>query len=99
MKENLEQMAKQYKAVVEQIRKEREQLGLEISNTLQKALAYQGSTFNIQPFQNPEGIEGSAQNWHKVYAKETQLCQNCKTKISRIKQNGRSTFFCPSCQK
>jgi len=79
--------------------KERKKLGIEISNILQKALAHQGSTFNIQPFQNPEGIEGSAQNWHKVYGKGTQSCQECATEISKIKQNERSTFFCPKCQK
>ena len=78
---------------------ERKRLGVEISNILQLALANQGSTFSIQPFQNPDGIEGSAQNWHKVYGKYTKPCQECATEITRIKQNGRSTFFCPKCQK
>ena len=79
--------------------KERKKLGTEISNILQKALAHQGSSFNIQPFQDPEGREGSAQNWHKVYGKKTESCQECSTEINKIKQNGRSTFFCPKCQK
>ncbi len=79
--------------------KERKKLGIEISNTLQLALAHQGSTFSIQPFQSPDGREGSAQNWHKVYGKYAKPCQECATEISRIKQNGRSTFFCSNCQK
>lgn len=78
---------------------ERKKLGIEISNILQKALSHQGSTFKIQPFQNPEGKEGSAQNWHKVYDKGTKPCQECATEICKINQNGRSTFFCPKCQK
>ena len=79
--------------------KERKKLGNEISNILHKALVHQGSSFNIQPFHDPNGIEGSAQNWHNVYAKETQLCQECASEIQKIKQNGRSTFFCSKCQK
>ena len=79
--------------------KERKKLGIEISNILQMALTHQGSTFSIQPFQSPDGKEGSAQNWHKVYGRNNKPCQECATEISRIKQRGRSTFFCPKCQK
>ena len=79
-------------------KKEREKLGIAISKILHKALSSQGSTFNIQPFQTPNGEEGTAQKWHKVYGKKDTPCQDCGTKISNIKQNSRSTFFCPKCQ-
>ncbi len=34
-----------------------------------------------------------------VYDREGQPCRRCKTKIRRLIQAGRSTYYCPSCQK
>ena len=34
----------------------------------------------------------------QVYGREDQPCYECNDTIERIKQAGRSTFFCPSCQ-
>lgn len=59
-----------------------------------------GSTLNI----DPENIEGSyygggyESKWH-VYDREKEPCPNCETSIIRLKQAGRSTFYCPKCQK
>jgi len=59
-----------------------------------------GSTLNI----DPENIEGSyygggyESSW-RVYDREKEPCPNCQTPIIRLKQGGRSTFFCPKCQK
>ncbi len=60
----------------------------------------QGSTLNV----NPENIDGSYYggdyegHW-RVYDQENKPCVNCQTKIKRIVQGGRSTYFCPKCQK
>jgi len=77
--------------------REIEALGKAISITLQQAVKSMGST--IQSYRNPYGEEGSAQNWHAVYAKEGKPCNLCGTPITRILQNKRSTFFCEKCQK
>lgn len=59
-----------------------------------------GSTLNI----DPENIEGSyygggyESSW-RVYDREKAPCPNCQTPIIRLKQGGRSTYFCPKCQK
>lgn len=59
-----------------------------------------GSTLNV----NPENIDGSyygggySQGW-RVYDREKESCVNCETEIKRLKQAGRSTYFCPKCQK
>lgn len=59
-----------------------------------------GSTLNV----NPENIAGSYYGggftigW-RVYDREKQPCVNCETEISRLKQGGRSSYFCPKCQK
>jgi len=76
---------------------ERKKLGRAISETLWKAVDCNGST--LSTFQIPTGQEGSAQNWHNVYGKNGKLCHECGTEITRIVQNGRSTFFCAECQK
>jgi formamidopyrimidine-DNA glycosylase len=34
-----------------------------------------------------------------VYDREGKPCRRCRTKIERITQAGRSTYFCPNCQK
>jgi formamidopyrimidine-DNA glycosylase len=59
-----------------------------------------GSTLNV----DPENIDGSYYggdyegHW-RVYDQEDLPCQTCKTPIKRITQGGRSTYFCPKCQK
>jgi formamidopyrimidine-DNA glycosylase len=59
-----------------------------------------GSTLNV----NPENIDGSYYNgeyeghW-RVYDRENQPCSKCQTSIKRIVQTGRSSYFCPKCQK
>jgi formamidopyrimidine-DNA glycosylase len=37
----------------------------------------------------------------QVYDREGEPCRmpGCKGTVKRIVQNGRSTFYCPSCQK
>ena len=59
-----------------------------------------GSTLNV----NPENIDGSyygggyESRW-RVYDRENEPCVNCKKPIARLKQSGRSTYFCQRCQR
>jgi formamidopyrimidine-DNA glycosylase len=59
-----------------------------------------GSTLNI----DPENIDGSYYGggyelrW-LVYDREREACAECASEITRLKQGGRSTYFCPQCQK
>lgn len=59
-----------------------------------------GSTMNI----DPEDIEGSyyggAYEGHwRVYDREGEPCPACRASIRRIMHAGRSTFYCPRCQR
>lgn len=45
------------------------------------------------------GLGGSYQDHFLVYKRAGEKCQNCGTKIEKIKMGGRGTFFCPKCQK
>ena len=53
---------------------------------------------------DPENLEGNyfsganTAGWF-VYDRENQPCRNCKSIIVRLKQAGRSTYFCRRCQR
>ena len=70
-----------------------------IREVLAESIAH-GSTLNV----NPENIDGSYYgggyelSW-RVYDREKNPCVKCATEIVRLKQAGRSTYFCPKCQK
>ncbi len=60
-------------------------------------IEYGGAT--IHHFATIEGLTGHYQDIRRVYARENEPCAECNTMIIRIKQAGRSTFYCPSCQR
>ena len=41
---------------------------------------------------------GTTAGWF-VYDRENEPCLNCKTPIVRLKQGGRSTYYCRRCQR
>ncbi len=79
---------------IEVTNKETELLVKETKSVLIQALEKNGTT--ISDYRNVDNKTGEFQNFLKVYQKE--FCE-CGNKISRIKQSGRSTFFCGKCQK
>ncbi|NIO49490.1 MAG: bifunctional DNA-formamidopyrimidine glycosylase/DNA-(apurinic or apyrimidinic site) lyase [Candidatus Aminicenantes bacterium] len=64
---------------------------------LRKAIIHKGSS--IRTFTNAEGQRGKFQNYHRVYGRESLSCFICREKIKRLRLGGRSSFYCPSCQK
>ncbi|MBW7932565.1 MAG: hypothetical protein H3C62_02930 [Gemmatimonadaceae bacterium] len=43
--------------------------------------------------------DGARERPFKVYDREGRPCPRCRTAIARIAQSGRSTYFCPKCQR
>ena len=78
-------------------KKEIKKLHKEIIETLEEAIAAGGST--LKDYSKANGESGYFQFNFKVYGKESQPCQVCNSKILRIVQNNRSTFYCKKCQK
>ena len=76
-----------------------EELVTAIKKVLQKAIKAGGST--LRDHRQANGELGYFQHSFSVYDREGQVCQTCAgTKpIKRIVQGGRSTFYCPGCQK
>jgi len=70
-----------------------------IKQTISAGLKDLGSSGADEAFILPDGSRGGHQRNFLVYQREGKPCLNCKTIIKRIKHNGRSSFFCPKCQK
>jgi formamidopyrimidine-DNA glycosylase len=68
-----------------------------IKAVLQDAIAAGGSS--LRDHRRTDGALGDFQHNFSVYDREGEPCPNCKGKIKRIVQTGRSTFYCPACQK
>jgi formamidopyrimidine-DNA glycosylase len=72
-------------------------LVLAIKKTLENAIEHGGSS--ISDYVNSEGNRGNFQNNFKVYGQAGKKCLHCKTIITKIVLNGRSSLYCKNCQK
>jgi formamidopyrimidine-DNA glycosylase len=68
-----------------------------IKAVLKDAIEAGGSS--LRDHRRADGSLGDFQHNFQVYDREDEPCPSCKGKIKRIVQGGRSTFYCPSCQK
>jgi formamidopyrimidine-DNA glycosylase len=73
------------------------ELAQQIRETLKLAIAAGGTTLN--DFHDSDGGMGYFQQHLMVYDRAGQPCRICASKIKRIVQAGRSSFYCPHCQK
>ena len=71
----------------------------EIKAVLKEAIVAGGSS--LRDHRRTDGEMGYFQKTFFVYDREGEACRTrrCKGKIKRIVQAGRSTFYCPSCQR
>ena len=58
-----------------------------------------GSTLRIDLADGNSSYFEAPERFWRVYEREGQPCVNCGTKIKRVVQGGRSTYYCPQCQK
>jgi formamidopyrimidine-DNA glycosylase len=70
-----------------------------IRNVLGEAIDAGGST--LRDYAHTDGTSGEFQQRLDVYDREGQPCRTkgCASKIRRIVQSGRSSFYCPTCQR
>jgi formamidopyrimidine-DNA glycosylase len=74
-----------------------ERLTAAIKKVLGEAIEQGGTTLN--DFQNAAGEDGYFQVYLRVYQREGEPCVDCKRTVKRKVLAGRSTFYCPSCQR
>ena len=68
-----------------------------VQTVLKQAIKLGGSS--VSDYVDADGVAGFFQLRHKVYQRTGEPCCMCKTPIKRITLAGRSTHFCPKCQK
>jgi len=78
-------------------REQLERLYVAVQEVLKEAIALGGSS--VSDYVDADGEEGFFQLQHRVYGREGELCLVCKTPIKRIVLIGRSSHYCPNCQK
>jgi len=74
-----------------------ERLFTAIQEVLREAIALGGSS--VSDYVDSNGEEGFFQLQHRVYGREGEPCLVCDTPIKRIVIAGRSSHYCPHCQK
>lgn len=67
-----------------------------VGNVLRRGVANRGTSFSDYVDANGDAGWNQATLW--VYGRQGEACKSCGSKIRRIVQAGRSTFFCPRCQ-
>jgi formamidopyrimidine-DNA glycosylase len=74
-----------------------EKLYVALREVLKEAIALGGSS--ISDYVDADGEEGLFQLQHRVYGREGESCLVCKTPVKRVVIVGRSSHYCPKCQK
>jgi formamidopyrimidine-DNA glycosylase len=78
---------------VEQQRK----LSRAVPKVLKSAIRRRGTT--LRDYRTVAGRSGKNQEYLQVYGRAGQSCFVCGVTIEKIRLSGRSTHFCPQCQK
>ena len=78
-------------------REDLRRLYLAVQEVLKEAIALGGSS--ISDYVDADGEEGFFQLQHRVYGREGEPCLACKTPIKRVVIAGRSSHYCPKCQR
>lgn len=68
-----------------------------IGTVIDEAIAAGGST--LRDYARPDGELGYFSKRFAVYGREGKPCPGCGGTVRRIVQGGRSTFYCPKCQR
>jgi formamidopyrimidine-DNA glycosylase len=68
-----------------------------VQEVLKEAIALGGST--VSDYVDADGEAGFFQLEHRVHGRQGEPCLVCKTPIKRVVLAGRSSHYCPKCQK
>lgn len=68
-----------------------------IRKVLRTGIARQGST--LRDYTQPDGSYGSMQDEFRAYGRGGEPCYRCGVPLTRIVVGGRTTTFCPDCQR
>lgn len=77
--------------------KELRRLRVSLVEVLEHAIRLGGSS--VSDYVDAEGVRGFFQLEHCVYQRTGEPCRRCGTPIRRVVVGGRSTHYCPHCQR
>mgnify|MGYP002424331382 CR=1 FL=1 len=78
-------------------KKEAQNIVESAAKIIKRAMELGGTT--IKSYTSSLGVTGRFQQELMVHKKEGEECKVCKAIIKKEKINGRSTYYCPTCQK
>jgi formamidopyrimidine-DNA glycosylase len=78
-------------------REDLRRLYLAVREVLREAISLGGSS--VSDYVDADGEEGFFQLQHRVYGREAEPCMICKSAIKRVIIAGRSSHYCPVCQR
>ena len=64
---------------------------------LAKAIELGGSS--VSDYVDADGVRGFFQLEHKVYGRAGEVCLDCGKALKKIIVGGRTTIYCPVCQR
>lgn len=64
---------------------------------LEEAIRWGGSS--IDDYFHLDGSKGEFQYFHRVYGRSGEACPSCGAQIQKVKLSGRTSSFCPHCQR
>lgn len=76
---------------------ETERLYAAAREVLKQAVRWRGTS--MSNYRDADGKEGLFMSRIRVYGRDGQSCPGCKHTLVKIIQRGRSTFYCPQCQR
>ena len=76
---------------------EAERLRKAVAVVLRRAIERRGSS--VRDYVDGNGRKGGYQEEHRVYQRTGEACPRCGTPVVRARLGGRSTHYCPQCQK
>ncbi len=68
-----------------------------LQDVLARAIQLGGSS--VSDYVDADGVRGFFQQEHKVYGRAGETCRACGTALTKIIVGGRTTVYCPRCQK
>ena len=68
-----------------------------VQKVLKEAIRLKGSS--VSDYVDSDGNRGEFQLWHRVYMRKGEKCFRCGAIIQRMIVAGRSSYFCPHCQR
>jgi formamidopyrimidine-DNA glycosylase len=78
-------------------RAELRRLRLALKTVLEHAITLGGSS--VSDYVDADGVRGFFQLEHKVYGRAGEACKDCESPLKKLMIGGRTTIYCPTCQR